>query len=49
MLVSLPTTSLTGKPQIEQHRRLVMETIAGFPWKVSEIEFSNEIVFCIEK
>ncbi len=50
LLVSLPTTSLTGKhPKLEQHRRLVMETIAGLPWKVSEIEFSNEIVFCIEK
>ena len=50
LLVSLPTASLTGKhPKLEQHRRLVMETIAGLPWKVSEIEFSNEIVFCIEK
>lgn len=50
LLVSLPTASLTGKhPKLEQHRRLVMETIAGLPWKVSEIIFSNEIVFCIEK
>lgn len=50
LLVSLPTASLTGKhPKTEQHRRLVMETIAGLPWKMSEIEFSNEIIFCIEK
>jgi 16S rRNA (guanine(1405)-N(7))-methyltransferase len=50
LLVSLPTASLTGKhPKLEQHRRLVMETVAGLPWKISEIEFSNEIVFCIEK
>lgn len=50
LLVSLPTANLTGKhPKLEQHRRLVMETIAGLPWQVSEIEFSNEIVFCIEK
>jgi 16S rRNA (guanine(1405)-N(7))-methyltransferase len=50
LLVSLPTASLTGKhPKLEQHRKLVMETVEGQPWKVSEIEFSNEIVFCIEK
>ena len=50
LLVSLPTANLTGKhPKTDQHRRLVMETINGLPWKVSEIEFSNEIVFCIEK
>jgi 16S rRNA (guanine(1405)-N(7))-methyltransferase len=50
LLVSLPTASLTGKhPKLDQHRRLIMETVSGLPWKVSEIEFSNEIVFCIEK
>jgi 16S rRNA (guanine(1405)-N(7))-methyltransferase len=50
LLVSLPTASLTGKhPKTDQHRRLVMDTISGLPWKVREIEFSNEIVFCIEK
>jgi 16S rRNA (guanine(1405)-N(7))-methyltransferase len=50
LLVSLPTASLTGKhPKLEQHRKLVMETVDGLPWKVTEIEFSNEIVFCIEK
>ncbi len=50
LLVSLPTASLTGKHnKIDQHRRLVMETVSGLPWKVSEIEFNNEIVFCIEK
>jgi 16S rRNA (guanine(1405)-N(7))-methyltransferase len=41
LLVSLPKT--------EQHRRLVQETIAGLPWQIHEIEFENEIVFCIEK
>lgn len=50
LLVSLPTASLTGKhPKLQQHRKLVMETVKGLPWKVSEIEFVNEIVFCIEK
>jgi 16S rRNA (guanine(1405)-N(7))-methyltransferase len=50
LLVSLPTQNLTGShPKIEQHRRLVEETVAGLNWKVTEIPFSNEIVFCIEK
>lgn len=50
LLVSLPTTSLTGShPKIDQHRRLVTDTIAGLPWQVHEIEFENELVFCIEK
>ena len=50
LLVSLPTQNLTGShPKTDQHRRLVMETIAGLPWQVDEIEFENEIVFCIKK
>ena len=50
LLVSLPTSSLTGRhSKIEQHRRLVMDTVAGMNWKVKEILFDNEIVFCIEK
>jgi 16S rRNA (guanine(1405)-N(7))-methyltransferase len=50
LLVSLPTASLTGRhSKTDQHRRLVMDTIAGLPWQVHEIEFENEIVFCIEK
>ncbi|MHC1740681.1 MAG: hypothetical protein AB9897_06170 [Anaerolineaceae bacterium] len=50
LLVSLPTQNLTGShPKTDQHRRLVMENIAGLPWRVHEIEFENEIVFCIEK
>jgi 16S rRNA (guanine(1405)-N(7))-methyltransferase len=50
LLVSLPTKNLTGSHEkTEQHRRLVYETIEGLPWQVQEIEFENEIVFCIEK
>lgn len=50
LLVSLPTASLTGRhSKVEQHRRLVYETIAGLDWRVHEIEFENELVFCIEK
>lgn len=50
LLVSLPTASLTGRhPKLDQHRRLVYDTIAGLDWQVHEIEIENEIVFCIEK
>ena len=50
LLVSLPTASLTGRhAKSDQHRRLVAESITGLPWQVKEIEFENEIVFCIEK
>lgn len=50
LLVSLPTASLTGRhSKVDQHRRLVYETIAGLDWQVHEIEFENEMVFCIEK
>jgi 16S rRNA (guanine(1405)-N(7))-methyltransferase len=50
LLVSLPTKNLTGSHEkTEQHRKLVYENIAGLPWQVHEIEFENEIVFCIEK
>jgi 16S rRNA (guanine(1405)-N(7))-methyltransferase len=50
LLVSLPTRNLTGSHEkTDQHRRLVQENIAGLPWQVHEIEFENEIVFCIEK
>ncbi|MEA5077639.1 MAG: hypothetical protein VB013_03635 [Anaerolineaceae bacterium] len=50
LLVSLPTASLTGRhSKVDQHRRLVFDTIAGLDWQVHEIEFENEMVFCIEK
>jgi 16S rRNA (guanine(1405)-N(7))-methyltransferase len=50
LLVSLPTASLTGRhSKVDQHRRLVYDTIAGLNWQVYEIEFENEMVFCIEK
>ncbi len=50
LLVSLPTASLTGRhSKLEQHRRLVYDTIAGLNWQVVELEFENELVFCIEK
>ena len=50
LLVSLPTASLSGKHNLlAQQRRLVYETIQEQNWKVTEILFEGEIVFCIDK
>lgn len=50
LLVSLPSNSLSGRHDLAaKHRRLVMETCSGMPWKINEIVFPGEIVFCIEK
>jgi len=50
ILVSLPTINLAGShSKLDQHRRLVYDSIGNFPWSVKEILFENEIVFCIRK
>lgn len=50
LLVSLPTSSLSGKHDLlQKHRRLVQQSILGNDWKVTEILFGNEMVFCIKK
>lgn len=50
LFVSLPTANLTGThSKLDQHRRLVYDTLSGFNWLVREILFENEIVFCIQK
>ena len=50
LLVSLPPTSLTGRHSlVEGHRQLVEHTLQGLPWKVTELHFANELVFCIDK
>jgi 16S rRNA (guanine(1405)-N(7))-methyltransferase len=50
LLVSLPTSSLSGKHNLlDRQRHLVYTTLEPFRWKVDEIIFSTEIVFCIEK
>ncbi len=49
LLVSLPTENLTGQHSLlERQRKLVAATLQGLDWKVSEILFSTEIVFCIQ-
>jgi 16S rRNA (guanine(1405)-N(7))-methyltransferase len=50
LLVSLPMASLSGKHNlIEKHRTLVYSILSGLPWKVEEVLFENEMVFCIDK
>jgi len=50
LLVSLPSTSLSGKYDLaERQRKLVYETIDDLPWQATELEFDNELVFCINK
>ncbi len=50
LLVSLPVSSLSGRHSlIEQHRRLVYGALEAESWQVSEVLFSNELVFCIDK
>jgi 16S rRNA (guanine(1405)-N(7))-methyltransferase len=50
LLVSLPTASMSGKHSlIEKHRKLVANIFADVDWPMTEIIFSNEIVFCIQK
>lgn len=50
LLVSLPTASLTGRrSMLDQDHRLIDQAVSGLSWKVHEILFENEIVFCIEK
>jgi 16S rRNA (guanine(1405)-N(7))-methyltransferase len=50
LLVSLPTTSLSGRHDlVPKHRKLVAEIADGFPWHITELEFPNELVFVVDK
>lgn len=50
LLVSLPSADLSGTHDLaEKHRALVYDTIGGLPWHVTEVVFSNEIVFVLDK
>lgn len=50
IVVSLPASSLTGKhDKMEQHQRLVYETIEDLHWPVQEMMINSEIVFIIQK
>ena len=50
LLVSLPTSSLSGKHNLlQRQRRLVEETVGGLPWQIKEVLIDKELVFCIDK
>lgn len=50
LYVSLPPFSLTGRHDLTaKNRKLVDQSIAGEEWRVTELSFSNEQVFVIEK
>lgn len=50
LLVSLPSASLGGHHSlVDRQRRLVYQTLEGLPWRVTELAFKDEMVFCIEK
>lgn len=49
LLVSLPSENLTGQHSlVDRQRRLVANTLQGLDWKVEEVTFPTEIVFCIQ-
>jgi len=50
LVVSFPTRSLTGRWDLtDRHLQLFYNVIEGRPWQISEIEFENELVFCVDK
>jgi 16S rRNA (guanine(1405)-N(7))-methyltransferase len=50
LLVSLPTSSLTGRRNlVEGQRALVARTVEGLGWRVQEIQAQDELIFCIQK
>lgn len=50
LLVSLPTRNLTGSRNLlDLHRRLIASILSGLSWPVTEVLFSNEVVFVIRK
>lgn len=50
LLVSLPQENLTGRRSLVDRQRSLIEKItAGLPWRVTELLFGTELVFCIEK
>jgi len=49
LLVSLPTRNLTGQHSLlDRQRSLVRNTLKGLEWKVEELVFQDEMMFCIQ-
>lgn len=50
VVVSFPVVSLHGGRDLEEHYRQSFEgLLAGLGWPATEIAFSNELVYCLEK
>lgn len=50
LLVSLPAASLTGRRDLADHQRaLVQRTLQGLDWPVTEMQIHDEMIFCIKK
>jgi len=50
IVLSSPTRSRTGRRAVkEAYREQVHGILAARPWPVTEIEFANELVYCIAK
>ena len=50
LVVSFPAISLHGgRSLVEMYRRYFGEMIAGKAWRIIEIAFDSELVFCVEK
>ena len=50
LAVSFPSRSLSGRWDLAgRHRRLFQEIVSARPWRLTELEFENELLFCVEK
>jgi len=50
LLVSLPSIDIGKTHDMrERMRNLVRETVQGYFWEIEEVEFEDEMVFCIHK
>jgi 16S rRNA (guanine(1405)-N(7))-methyltransferase len=50
LVISFPAISLHGgRSLVEMYRRYFHEMIAGEDWRVTELAFDSELVFCVEK
>ncbi|MCD4684337.1 MAG: hypothetical protein K8S97_00185 [Anaerolineae bacterium] len=49
IVLSSPTRSRAGHQVIDAYRQQIHGLLAERPWPITEIEFPNELVYCIEK
>jgi 16S rRNA (guanine(1405)-N(7))-methyltransferase len=50
IVVSFPTKSLSGRRDLAgQYHQLFYDMVKGRPWPVTEIEFEDELIFCVDK